>query len=308
LNASLYFVHCLAYQKPAFAPIKYVLQTLKTWFILVREHPAVVYILNPPFFAPLTVWLFCAFSGAKIVMATHYSALYGMKWKWSLPITRFLAKRALVNIVDQKRNKRLFESWGARAVVLEKCPTNRYKPERNVVPGDRFSVTVINTYAEDDPIDSILDAASLCSDIDWYILGDSARAPRGLVERASSNVKFTGYLFNDDYWNRLSCANAVLALTTREWSMMAGAIDGLSIGKPLILTRQPTLEEYFTKGVVFVENDPASIVRGIREFQKLNKQLIDEIISLRDEKHIKWEEALAQLQRIIGHKLDDLII
>jgi glycosyltransferase involved in cell wall biosynthesis len=123
------------------------------------------------------------------------------------------------------------------------------------------------------------------------------------MARASPNVRFTGYLFHEDYWNCLARANVVLALTTREYSMMAGAIDGLSIGKPLILSRQPTLEEYFTKGVVFVDNEPMSIVRGIREFQTSEKQLNDEIILLRDEKHSKWEEGLTQLQKIIEQQL-----
>jgi hypothetical protein len=82
--------------------------------------------------------------------------------------------------------------------------------------------------------------------------------------------------------------------------MMAGAIDGLGLGKPLILSRQPTLQEYFPKGVIFVENEPTSIVQGIKEFQKLEEQLMVEIALLRDEKYTKWQESLSQLQKIIG--------
>jgi glycosyltransferase involved in cell wall biosynthesis len=303
LNANLYFVHYLSYRKPAIAPIKYILQALKTWSILIHERPAVVYILNPPFFAPLTVWLYSIFSHAKIIMATHYSALYGPKWKWSLPITRFLARQALINIADQRRNQQLFESWGAKAIILEKCPGNEYEPMRECVPGRRFRIAVINTFADDDPIEIILEAASLSPDIDWYILGDTQRAPQGLLARASKNVSFTGYLLKEDYWNCLNRANAVMTLTTREYSMMAGAIDSLAIGKPLISSRQPTLEEYFTKGVVFVDNEATGIVQGIREFQRLEKQLLEEIVSLRDEKRTKWEEALTCLQNFITQSL-----
>lgn len=302
LGAQLYNVHYFSFQNPALAPIKYVPQTLRTWLILMHEHPTAVYILNPPVFAPLVVWAYCVFSGAKILMDTHYSALYGTKWKWLLPVTRFLAKRAIINIVDQERNKRLLNSWNAEAIVLEKPPYQEFDTARRDVTRDRFNIVVINTFAEDDPVEIILEAATLCADIDWYILGDPKRARQSLLTRVSKNVTFTGYLLKEDYWNCLFPANAVMALTTREYSLMAGAIDGLSIDKPLILSRQPALEEYFTKGVVFVDNEARSIARGVREFQKLEKQLIGEIASLHNEKRIKWEKSFAYLQNVVAQK------
>src|SRR5437762_310215 len=124
LNAPLYNIHYLQYKRPLVAPIKYVAQWLKTWQILMQKRPRIVYVTNPPIFAVLCVFVYCRLMGATYIMDTHPPALYSRKWGCTVPLQRLMARFAFVNVVDQDRFKTLFESWGAKALVLENPPND----------------------------------------------------------------------------------------------------------------------------------------------------------------------------------------
>ena len=122
LHVPVFFVHYLLYKQPYVAPFKYVLQAFKTWVILLRERPRIVYVLNPPVFAPLCVWLYSLFTGTKLIIDTHPPALYARRWAWSVPLQRFVIRRAYLNVIDQERFADLFREWGARVVTLTNPP------------------------------------------------------------------------------------------------------------------------------------------------------------------------------------------
>ncbi len=300
LNARLYNVHYLRQRQPLLAPIKYIPQAIKTWLVLARQKPDVVYVMNPPVFAALSVFIYCRLAGVPYVMDTHSPALYSTKWGWSVPLQRFLARFAMVNIVDQERYKRLFESWGARALVLEKPPSTSYREEAKPDVAGRFSITVVNTFASDEPVWPILEAARDLPDVHFYILGEKSRAKPSMLSAAPANVTFTGYLYNDDYWNQLRESRAVMVLTEHNYSLLAGAQDGMVIGKPLIVSKKPALLEYFTKGAIFVENTPESIVEGVKAFREQEDRLKREIVELAAEKIEGWEANFKALKELIG--------
>lgn len=301
LGATLYRIHYLHYKRPLWAPIKYPPQCLRTWAVLFRQRPSVVYVMNPPVFAALSVFVYCRLFGASYVMDTHSPALYSRKWGWTVPLQRALAKQALGNIVDQDRYKRLFESWGAKALVLTKPPT-RIPSDKLIESADpnHFSVTVVNTFASDEPLEPVLGTAERLSEVRFFILGDTGLAKKTLLRTAPENVVFTGYLLGDAYWNRLHSSRVVMALTTYPYSLLAGAQEAMGIGKPLILSRQPALTEYFTKGAVFVDHSVESIVDGIREAQGQEHRLTQEIAHLAVEKRKRWETDFRELLALIG--------
>ena len=300
LDASLYNIHYLLYKRPLLAPIKYLPQCVKTWAVLHRQRPSTVYVMNPPVFAALSVYIYCRLSRADYIMDTHSPALYSSKWAWTVPLQRALAKRALINIIDQDRYKRLFESWGAKALVLQDPPISIPSEKLNNASGsNQFSVTVVNTFGGDEPLDPIIGAAKRLTDVRFFILGDTARAKKAQLRSASENVTFTGYLLGDDYWNRLYSSQAVMVLTTWPYSLLAGAQEGMVLNKPLILSRQPVLTEQFTKGTVFVDHSVDSLVAGVRKLQEQEYILIQEITELATEKQKKWETDFQELLAII---------
>lgn len=300
LGAPCHRIHYLAYKRPLIAPIKYGPQAVKTLAVLWRQRPRVVYVTNPPVFAALVVALYCRLSGAHFVMDTHSPSLFARKWRWSVPLQRMAARRALVNVVDQQRYERLFKSWGARALVLEKPLAEHGACEsEDGVPPAPFMVTVVNTFAADEPLEPVLEAARRLPDVCFAVLGDTALADSQVLSGAPANVEFPGYLLGDDYWQQLDRSHAVMALTTYPYSLLAGGHDGLSLGKPLILSAQPALTDFYSKGVAFVEDGVESLVEAVQRIRHDEPRYRQESCDLAAEKRREWQASFAQLRALI---------
>jgi glycosyltransferase involved in cell wall biosynthesis len=234
-------------------------------------------------------------------MNIHGHSFIGWKWAWSRPLQRALAKRALVNLVGFTKYKKLFESWGAMALILERpplfVPCDEFQLATN---SNQFKVTIVSTFSKDEPLHLVLGAAKQLPDIRFYILGDTALADKALLSSAPSNVEFPGYLQGDEYWNQLNSSHTVMTLTTTRYSLVSGGIEAMTLGKPLILSRQPVLTDYFTKGAIFVDNSVESITNGIQEARENKNSLTQEVIDLAAEKRARWEMAFQELMSLLG--------
>lgn len=303
LGASFHVIHYFGFswRKASWVtPIKYVLQCFKTWAILVRERPSAVYVIIPPTFSALSVYLYCLLARVPFVMDVHGHSLTSKKWAWTIPLQRFLARRALATIVDQAMYRQTFESWGARTLVLERAPVDCVPAQPAAGAPGPFSVTVVSIFAEDEPVDLVVEAARQLPDVHFFITGDTARASSELIESAPSNVTFAGYLRGDEYWQRLHGSNAVMTLTTEPYSLVSGGVESMSLGKPTILSRQPVLVEYFTRGAVFVDHTVESISAGVRQAQANEARLAEEISELGAEKRRRWLRVHRELQQLLA--------
>jgi hypothetical protein len=160
-------------------------------------------------------------------------------------------------------------------------------------------VTVVNTFNPDEPLEPILGAAKLLPQVRFFILGNTDLADRRLLRSAPDNVRFTGYLWHDAYWSQLRDSQAIMVLTNYPYSLLAGAQDGVDVRRPLILSRQPALTDYFTKGTVFVDNSIQSIVDAIQTVQRQEHQLTQEIVEFAAEKRLQWEANFQELLTLI---------
>lgn len=303
LNARLFHVHYLKYKTPIIAPLKYPLQALKTWQILLWHRPKYLYITNPPIFATVVAYLCSFLSGTKIIMDTHPPSLFHSNWAWTVPLQRLMSRLVHANITDQQRFKRMFEGWGASPTfVFERAP--KVAPDTPLPDDARhatsagagFSVAVVNTFAEDEPLECVLEAARLLPDVHFYITGNVAKGDQATIAAAPANCTFTGYLHGNDYWNLLRRSRAVMALTTWQNSLIMAGQDGITVNKPTLISRQETTEEYFTKGVVLVENTGESIAAGVSEARRREQALIAETSEFLDERNKQWEKGFRQLE------------
>jgi glycosyltransferase involved in cell wall biosynthesis len=134
----------------------------------------------------------------------------------------------------------------------------------------------------------------------FFILGNTKLARRSMLTNAPRNVVFTGYLSGDDYWNLLDDSQAVMVLSTDQYSLCSGAVEGMALGKPLILSKQPALTNYFSKGAVFVDNSVDSIVDGVMTVRDQKLCLTHEIVVLATQKRERWEREFNKIWELIG--------
>lgn len=297
LGAKVFHVHYLKYKRPLYAPFKYVLQSIATMVLLCRRRPVVVYVTNPPIFAGFVVMLYCRFTRCAFVLDTHSPSLFHPKLKWTLPLQRVVARRALMNVVDQERFRDRFAGWNAPALILERPPHREpFAPAPASTP---TRVSVINTFALDEPLTPLFEAAAMDPGLEFRVLGDTARANRSDINSAPPNVVFTGYLRGDDYWDELRAATVVVALTTFEYSLLAGCQDAVAVGRPFVTSDQPVLRSYFGATAIYVRNDGRSLLDGINEAIERHDELTASVLAHFERVDRRWTDEFHELEAVI---------
>jgi glycosyltransferase involved in cell wall biosynthesis len=305
LHAPCYLIHYLSWKRPWIAPFKYPPMWLKTWWVLYQQRPSAVLVINTPVFAPLCVYLYCFVARIPFAMNVHGHTLSGRKWGWSRPLQHFLAKKAVVNLVGTTTYMQTFQSWGARTLFLEDPPLEIPQEfYNNTKFGDKYNITVVSTFAGDEPLDLVLESAQRLPEVLFFILGDTRLVKKEFIQQAPHNIVFPGYLKGDDYWMQLLSSHAVMTLTTNPYSLVAGGLEGMYVGKPLILSRQPALIDYFIKGTVFIDHTVESMVAGIQQVQENEFTLTRESSELAAEKRARWESAFREFVKILGVSLE----
>jgi len=294
----VHFIHYLKFQNPPYAPVKYALQAVRTLQVLFSEYPDVVFVQNPPFVCGLFVYLYCRLSSARFVL-DHHSAAFARGWDWALSIQKFLARRAITNVVTNQHWVDILCSWSADAFVLEDPLVVPQEVQQfAIAPG--FNVAYINTFAADEPLDAVLQAASRLSEVHFYITGDTSKKPDGFFQDCPSNVTFTGFLPDAQYFGLLTAAQAVMALTTRDHTLQCGGIEAVSLGKPLIVSDWPYLRSLFPGGSIYVRNSSNGIREGILLMQEQHEAFEREMQSFAEQSRREWDAQLGQLKQIIA--------
>ncbi len=297
----LYFIQSLKHRY-FLSPIRYMLQTIRTLKILFRERPKIIFVQNPPIFAPLVVYLYAKLRNAKIIIDSHTGALLAPWWKWSLPIHAYLSRRALLTIVTNDYLGNLIKSWKSSPFILADIPTVFPQGKQHDLEG-QFNIAVINTYAPDEPVEEVLDAAATLPDVYFYITGDTIQAKKKYLIDHPENIQFTGFLPDNEYLGLLQSVQAIMVLTKDNYTMQRGACEAVSLGQPIITSDWPILRDYFHKGTIYVENNSQNIQKGVLEMMKKKNSLTLEIQQLKQERWNEWEKKYNKLYQILNSSM-----
>ena len=90
-------------------------------------------------------------------------------------------------------------------------------------------MAVVNTFSPDEQVEEVLEAAASLPDVEFYITGDPIRAKKTFLRNHTENVKFTGFLPNEEYLGLLRAVQAVMVLVGTVVSLPhcvpSGALD-----------------------------------------------------------------------------------
>jgi glycosyltransferase involved in cell wall biosynthesis len=216
-------------------------------------------------------------------------------------ISNFTLRQAELTIVTNRPLKALVEKKGGRAIVLpDKLPAirmshERYKRRTNIV-------TCISTFALDEPFQEVIQAATqLDPHIELYFTGNHKKLPIHILESAPSNIFFTGYLPDSDYFKLLRRSDIILVLTKNENCLLCGAYEAVALQRPLITSDTFALREYFYTGVEYVSAEPSSISKAINRIYKNYDTYLMNIKRLNGEIQLLWEKRFKSLATIINY-------
>jgi hypothetical protein len=295
-------VHVLK-MKPYLAPLRYAIQAVLTLLLLFRERPEVVFVQNPPIFAALFAWLYCAVGGAGLIIDSHTDALQSAIWRWSLPLHRFLSRRAIATLVTNEHLSQVVTGWGATGLIIADVPS-QFPAGNPYAVAHPFNVAMVSSFAPDEPLDQVVQAAERLPDVGFYVTGDPVQGFKRLPANPPPNLHLTGFLPNDEYYGLLRSVQAVMALTTEDHTMQRGACEAVWLSRPIITSDWPLLQRSFHQGTVHVDNSAEGIHRGVIKMRSEWDRFRGEVEELRKERELQWADKQNRLMKTIreAHK------
>ena len=299
-----HFIYSITQRGILSAPLRYAYQAIQTLFLLFRRRPKIVFVQSPPSQAVILVYLYCLLTNSQYVIDAHSDALQRARWTRPQWLYKLLAQGAITTIVTNEYFQQMINRWGGHAFVLRDIPTTFPEASSYPINGD-FNVVMVNTFAADEPLADVLTAATDLNDVQFHVTGKLSRADQQLLTNFPGNVYFTDFLPNESYYALLASSQAVMCLTTRDHTMQRGACEALSLGKPIITSNWPLLQNYFHKGTVHVNNSAAGIRQGIVEMKQNYDRYQTGIKELQLEQRQEWQEKVEQLVDLIERSMAD---
>jgi glycosyltransferase involved in cell wall biosynthesis len=298
IGAPSHLIHYFSFKRPLYAPVKYPLQAAATARVLWHERPDAVLVAVPPIFAVFPAWIYHRRHGARIVIDAHTGIFDHERWRWLLPLTRAVFRRADAVIVTSEELRARVAAWGARGIVIGDVPVT-FVPGSRPSPCDGPRVVVVNSFSVDEPLDAIMDAARLVGDARFFVTGDTRHATIAHLNGRPSNLTFTGFLSEEGYAGLLRAADVVVVLTTHDLTMQRGAYEAVALGRPLVTSDWPILRETFSRGTLHVQNTAEAIARGIRVALDRRDFLAEEMLRLRQERRAIFTARLQALRQVL---------
>ncbi len=259
---------------------RYIVSVFITFYSLFKNKPDIIFSLNQPPFLIITVYIYSKIFKAKFVLDSHSAAFNDPKWAWFKFFYGIIASKAFFNINTNLYHKRIVESWGGRSFVIGDVPIN-FTKKYPLYSVSENSVAVVASFMFDEPLEEVWQAAKLVPDIDFHITGNYKKANKKLLEDKPSNIILEGYLSRENYLSLLLACKAVVALTTRDYTMQMGGYEALSLEMPIVTSAWEILRESFGGGAIYVDNTPESIASGIIRIIKNNENYKHQISNQR---------------------------
>ncbi len=282
--------------------LKYVPRALSCFWTLIKRRPRLVFASNPPTFAPLIVWFYCLIFDARYCMDSHTSAFDRVRWLRLMPLHAFLARRAIWAATTNDELTDRVNAFGAPGISVTDIPFEF--PQASYPVKDGFSVAVVSSFDDDEPVAEVVEAARRTSDVTFYVTGNPAKAPEDLRASCPENVILTGYLSNEDYIGLLRSVSAIMVLTTNDLTMQRGGSEAISVERPLITSDFQVLRDIFYKGTVHVDNSPESLVSAIDQIRNDLPRYEAEMTAMKHERDERWAETRTDLLNRIASALD----
>src|SRR5262249_37093173 len=161
-------------------------------------------------------------------------------------LLRFFSRRALTTIVTGEYLNEMVRSWGATVKIVRDVPVCFSDPVPVTLKGN-CTMTLINTFTPDEPLEVFFEAARRMPDVHFYVTGETNGADPRLVAAKPDNVQFSGFLPEPEYVGLLLASDAVICLTTLDHTMQRGAYESVYLGKPVVTSNTELLRKAFHK-------------------------------------------------------------
>lgn len=235
----------------------------KTTSLLVKRKPDNLVCQNPSIVLVTLCILLRIYFKYTLTIDCHNSGLYPKEGKSKALnyIFRKINSFADIVVVSNGNLKNKFNDYFETILVVPDPLPDRdsyYSTGDRVVNDERYwsydtnlKFLFICSWAQDEPFHEVIEAFSdpRLSEISCYITG---RPGSALTEsRLPKNVKLTGFISDEDYFDLLCKSDAVIVLTRRDDCLTCGAYEALAVGKTGILSDSEVMKKTFGSGYLY---------------------------------------------------------
>jgi glycosyltransferase involved in cell wall biosynthesis len=268
---------------------RYLLLTARSLVLLARRRPNVLLVQSPSLILSILAVLLRPALGYRLLLDAHNEAVvpYENPQRWIRWLSCWVIRRADLTIVTNRQLAQIVSEQGGRAFMLpDRIPQPVRSSARTLGPG--FNVALIATFARDEPLAAIFEAVR-GAELELYVTGNTRKLTEDLARSAPPNVRFTGFLSEEDYWSLLQSVDAVVDLTLKPDCLVCGAYEALALGKPLLLSGNAASIELFGEGALFTDNSPSDIRQGLGRLRAEQQALRGAAERKRAELAQRWE-------------------
>jgi glycosyltransferase involved in cell wall biosynthesis len=289
---------------PATAPLRYVINSLRTLAWLTRHRPRTLIVQNPPIVLVVIAFLYTRLAGAQLVLDSH-PVSFGRKddriWRLFAPLHRAIARRAALVFVTVEELADEVRGWGGHPLLVHEAPPPSPESATPRAREDGRPVALfVCVFEADEPVDEVIAAARACPGVTFQITGalEKAAAHVGDAE-LPPNVELVGFLGPEDYAAALSGADVVLALTTESTSVVRAAYEAVYAERPLVVSDWPELRSLFPFAVAAGNTGP-QIAEAVSDAVARREALLGDAGRALAAQERRWEQQLSSVRAELG--------
>lgn len=282
-------------------PWRYLKSTWRTLGVIFGRRPRVVFVQSPSIVLTVLVALCRIVRGFVYVIDAH-NAVPNYVTKNRQPqraLAAFALKRSDMVIVTNSELCAPIRALGGNPVLLpDKVPDIPVHPLPERFAGLRRPlVTLVSTFAWDEPIAEFLEAARE-SEHDFSVVVTGKRAKAGeLLELEDERIRFADFLPESEFEGLIRHSDLIVDLTIDPHILVCGAYESIAVGVPAMLADSKVTRETFDRGCVYADDTIESIRRALGEFFSRTDRLHEEMQAFRPEFERRWEERFAAIER-----------
>lgn len=286
----------------------YILKTANTLKDLVHFKPSVVFVQLPPTPVLYIVYVYCKLAKCKLVADCHNAMIYSKWFHW--PLAKILLRKVDALLVHNEDVEHYASQYGLNAITLrDPLPTLMDTVDVSrcaQYPFTKDSYVIVPwSFAPDEPIDELIQAAQQLPHIKFVMTWFVERLPQRMRDRMPPNLVLTGYLEDRDFNTIFSQAFAAIVLTKREGTQPSGASEAIALHVPLIVSDLKTTRKLYEDMPIYIENTVEGIKSGVTIALEEHGLQKTKIQAFKDNFSRQLEEEIADVARLLDIQNQD---
>jgi glycosyltransferase involved in cell wall biosynthesis len=238
--------------------------------------------------------------GARLIVDAHNAVIEGAEGAPQplRSIYRLVLRHAdIVIVTNAFLAERVRRLGGTPAVLPDPVPA--FRADR-AVGTEAGSVVVISTWADDEPLEAVLDAAALLPPSLRLTITGKPRGSAGARAAGVRGVHLSGFVSHAEYLRMLTAAQVVVDLTTREDCLVCGAYEALALGRPLVVSDTRALRALLDDAALYTDNSAAAIAHAVSAAAEQHAALRQRCEQRRVVYLDEWRAFTVALERLVA--------